>query len=114
MYYACMLSHVSYVSATLWAATCQAPLSMILQTRILEWVARCSSGLPCPPGDLPDPGIKPASPALAGGFFITSTTWETSYTMKPKQMGTDDGVVREKVTQHLGKNPRTPTSRIPR
>ena len=27
----------------------------------------------------PDPGIKPvslASPALAGGFFITSATWE--------------------------------------
>ena len=31
----------------------------ILQTRILDW-----SGLPCPPpGDLPDPGIEPASPA---------------------------------------------------
>ena len=25
-----------------------------------------------PPGDLPDPGVKPASPALAGGFFITA------------------------------------------
>jgi len=39
------------------------------------------SGLPCsPPGDLPDPGIKPASltsPVLAGGFFTTSVTWET-------------------------------------
>ena len=35
------------------------------------------SGLPSPtPGDLPNPGIKPASlvspPALAGGFFITA------------------------------------------
>ena len=32
------------------------------------------------PGDLPKPGIKPASlvsPALAGGFFTASTTWET-------------------------------------
>ena len=30
------------------------------------------SRLPLPsPGDLPDPGIKPASPALAGRFFIT-------------------------------------------
>ena len=42
----------------------------ISQARILEW-------FPYPPsGDLPDPGIKPASlvsPALAGGFF---TTWE--------------------------------------
>ena len=36
------------------------------------------SGLPCPPpGDLPDPGIKPTSlmpPALAGRFFTTSAT----------------------------------------
>ena len=32
-----------------------------------------------PPGDLLDLGIKPASlmsPALAGGFFTTNTTWE--------------------------------------
>ena len=28
------------------------------------------SGLPCPPpGDLPDPGIEPKSPALADDFF---------------------------------------------
>ena len=36
------------------------------------------SGLPCSsPGDLPDPGIEPTSlmsPALANGFFNTSTT----------------------------------------
>ena len=45
----------------------------ILQARTLEWVA-------CPPaGDLPDPAIKPTplmSPALAGGFFSSNTTWE--------------------------------------
>ena len=32
-----------------------------------------------PPGELPDPGIEPASltsPALAAGFFTTSATWE--------------------------------------
>ena len=30
------------------------------------------SGLLFPsPGDLPDPGIEPASPVLAGGFFTT-------------------------------------------
>ena len=29
------------------------------------------------PGDLPDPGIETASPALGGRFFTTSTTtWE--------------------------------------
>ena len=38
------------------------------------------SGLPRPPpGNLPDPGIKPMSPmhpASLGGFFTTSATWE--------------------------------------
>ena len=30
------------------------------------------NGLPFPsPGDLPHPGIEPASPMLAGGFFTT-------------------------------------------
>ena len=30
------------------------------------------SGLPFPfPGDVPDPGLEPVSPALAGGFFTT-------------------------------------------
>ena len=32
-----------------------------------------------PPGDLPDPGVEPeslTSPALAGGLFTTSATWE--------------------------------------
>ena len=37
-------------------------------------------GLPFPPlGDLPDLGIEsvsPEPPALAGGFFTTSATWE--------------------------------------
>ena len=44
----------------------------ILQARILEWVAML------PPGDLPNPGIKPASfrsSVLAGGFLTISTTW---------------------------------------
>ena len=39
----------------------------ILQARILEWVARHSSG------DLPKAGTEPTSlmsPALAGGFFL--------------------------------------------
>ena len=38
------------------------------------------NGLPCPPsGDLPNPGIKPAShvsPELADVFLTASTTWE--------------------------------------
>ena len=59
---------------TLWAAAHQAPLSMGFSRQ-----ERCL-GLACSPlGDLPNPGIEPASPAspaLAGGFFTTSATWE--------------------------------------
>ena len=45
-------------------------------------------GLPCPSlEDLPNPGIKPGSlmsPALAGRFFTTSTTWEAFLRNKSK------------------------------
>ena len=41
------------------------PVYGISQARILEWVAISS------PGDLPELGIEPASPTLAGGFFTT-------------------------------------------
>ena len=45
------------------------------------------SGLPFPsPGDLPDAGIEPAalaSPALAGGFFTPSATWEALEDRRP-------------------------------
>jgi len=38
------------------------------------------SGMPFPsPGDLPDPGIKTASPALAHGLFVTRAIWEAPY-----------------------------------
>ena len=51
----------------------EAPLSMGFSRQEI-W-----SRFPCPPpGDLPDPGIEPESPALAGGFCITSPTWEAS------------------------------------
>ena len=71
-----VLSRFSHVQpfVILWTRARQAPLSMGF-SRQGYW-----SGLPCPPpGDLPDPGIEPASlvsPALAGGFFTISATWE--------------------------------------
>ena len=38
------------------------------------------SGLPFPPpGDLPDPGTEPASPALAGGFFTSEPPGKPIY-----------------------------------
>ena len=76
----CVLSCFSHVwlFATLWTAANQAPLSMGF-SRQEYW-----RGFPFPPpGDLPDPGIKPMSfksPALGGGFFTTSTTWEAHWT----------------------------------
>ena len=59
-------SHVQ-LFATPWTVACQAPLSMGF-SRQEYW-----SELPFPPpGDLPDPEIKPVSPALAGRFFTTA------------------------------------------
>ena len=56
-----MLSQFNHVQfcATQWTVTLQAPLNMEF-SRQEYW-----SGLPFPsPGDLPNPGIKPGSPAL--------------------------------------------------
>ena len=70
----CLLSCFSHVRlfATPWTESLQAPLSMEF-SRQEHW-----SGLPFPSaGNLPDPGTEPASlasPALAGSFFIISTT----------------------------------------
>ena len=77
---ACVLSRFSHdrLFMTLWTVALQAPLSMGF-TRQEYW-----SGLPClPPEDLPNPVIKPLSPispALAGRFFTSSTTWECQLT----------------------------------
>jgi len=61
-------------SVTPWTVAHQAPLCKEF-SRQEYW-----SGSSCPPpGDLPDPGIKPVflmSPALVGGFFNTGTTRE--------------------------------------
>ena len=74
--YAGVLSHFSCVRLCMTSLTVarQAPLSMGI-SRQEYW-----SGLSHPPQeDLSDPGIEPmslTSPALAGRFFTTSTTWE--------------------------------------
>ena len=70
----CMPSRFSSIQlfVTTWTVVRQVPLSMGF-SRQEYW-----SGLPCsPPGNLPDPGVKPMSPmspALAGRFFTTSAT----------------------------------------
>ena len=73
----CMLNCFSHVwlFETPWTVARQSPLSRGFSGQEY-W-----SGLLCPPpGDLPNPGIESVSlmyPSLAGGFFITSATWET-------------------------------------
>ena len=66
------LSHVQ-LFVTAWNVTHKSPLSMGFP-RQEYW-----SGLPCSrPRDLPDLGIKPTSPALAGGFFTTEPSGKPS------------------------------------
>ena len=67
-----MLNRVQ-LFATPWTVARKSPLSM----GFFRQNYRCGLPFP-PPGNLPDPGIVPkslVSPALAGGFFSTSTIW---------------------------------------
>ena len=64
----CVLCSITLVvsdSATLWTVARQTPLSMGFSRQ------ECWSGLPCPPpGDLPNPGMEPGSPALQADSFL--------------------------------------------
>ena len=70
-------SEVAQSSPTLcdlWTIVHQAPPSMEFSRQ------ECWSGLPLPfPGDIPDPGIEPASPTLAGGFFTAEQPGKPDY-----------------------------------
>ena len=62
-----LLSHFSHVQlfATPWTVAHQAPPSMGFSRQEYQ------NGSPCPPpGDLPDPGIEPAFPALQVGSLL--------------------------------------------
>ena len=71
----CWFSHeVVSDSCNPWTIPCQAPLSMGL-CRQEFW-----SGLPFPsPGDLPDPGIKPGSPALQADSLMIELQGKVTY-----------------------------------
>ena len=78
----CLMNSVlsrSVMSNSLWpyGLAPQAPLSLAF-SRQEYW-----SGLPFPsPGESSSPGMEPASPALAGGFFTTHATWEACWKEK--------------------------------
>ena len=63
----------------------------ILQARILEWVAISSSRGSSGPRDEAHISV---SPALAGRFFITSTTWEALAICKYITVSTDPGIMQ--------------------
>ena len=68
----CMCESLGCVQlfATPWAVACQAPLSIGFPRQ--EY---CSELPFPPPGNLPDPGIEPVSPAMAGRFFTTEPSF---------------------------------------
>ena len=91
----------------LWTVARQASLSMGF-SRQEHW-----SGLSFPsPGDRPNPGIESVSlmsPALAGIFFTTSTTWEApnliftlSYTLKTQTLDLPGGAVDKNLPANAG------------
>ena len=67
--------------ATPWTVARKAPLSVGFP-RLEYW-----SGLPFPSlGDLPDPGIEPASHALAGCFFTTEPPGKQNSLLLPHKL----------------------------
>ena len=72
---------VEFDSETPWNVALWTPLSMvILQARILEWVATPSSG------DLPNPGIELRSPALQVGFLTSEPPGKPRFKMKTAKL----------------------------
>ena len=73
----CELSHSAvHSSATPWTIACQPPLSMGLSRQEYKGWLHCTTPWGSPPGDLPNPGVKPASCVslpLAGEFSTTVT-----------------------------------------
>ena len=64
-----------------WTVAHQAPLSMGF-SRQEYW-----TGLPFPsPGDLPDPGIEPRSPALQADAYPLQYSWAGDQKIEPKMM----------------------------
>ena len=66
---------------TPWTVACQAFLSLGF-LRQKYW-----TGLPFPPGDLPDLGIEPISPALAGGMFTIEPPGNPNHKEDDKWLG---------------------------
>ena len=69
---------------TLWTVACQAPQSMGCSSQEYQSELSC-----LPPGDLPNPGIKPSSPALQVNSLLLShwrspktTIWPSNFSLR--------------------------------
>ena len=72
---------------TPWTIVCQASLSVGFPWTVFR--QEYGNVLPFPsPEDLPNPGIEPASPTFAGGFFTTEPPGQPkSSTENPEELG---------------------------
>ena len=95
--YSCVLS-CSLMANSLQTMDCNLPdfsIRGIFQAR--NTGVGCHALLPNP-GDLPNPGMEPMSllsPALAGGFFTITATWEAL-----KSIYTELNILQEKLIRH--------------
>jgi len=106
-----LVSKSGLTPATQWTVACQAPLSIGF-TRQEYW-----SGLPFPsPRDLPNPGIKPTSLALAGEFFTAEPPGKPIYIYTlyyRKGRGTRDQIVNiHWITEKQESSRKTSTSAL--
>ena len=78
--------------ATPWTVAHQASLSMRFP-RQEYW-----SGLPSPSsGDLPNQGVKPMSPELAGGFFTTESSGSPIYSHTSQEIPIQTPIIGKSV-----------------
>ena len=79
----CLCSCIRFF-ATPWTVARQASLSLGFSSKNTR--VGCHFLLPTQVGNLPNPGIEPQSPALAGGFFTTSPPGKPLWNMNSKEL----------------------------
>ena len=93
--FCCYCSDAKLCSALCEPMDCSLPGSSIYgisQARILEW-------MPFPsPGDIPNPGMEPTSPELAGGFFTTEPPEKQMPYLPPSKSSYHQDVLDERET----------------
>ena len=109
MLHVCVSGNFSRVQlfATLWTVARRDPLSMGFFGQEYQRGFHALHQV-----NLPDPGIEPmslASPALEGGFFITSATWEApGFTFSFSSVQFSHSVMSDSLRPHESQHARPP------